>query len=465
MKSGDHGNDHTVIGREEDLDLDLSVEDPPLPEPDFGEPSEVGLPGELELDADFEDDDDDTYDMASRGGTGPRPAGKRVVINGRTEDGVASSAASVYPRVQPAFQVEYPFDSNVDSATIDSSRTIYAEDIDYVWENGRRYCGDYSMPNDANEQTRQYVLHQAYLKLFDSELTTVPLEDPRYILDIGTGIGEWAIGIAEKYPDCEVFGTDIAPIQPTDQVPFNVEFHIEDAREEWIRPADTVDLVHLRNMAGAFSDWSFIYQQAFNCIKPGGYIEVMDFDDHWAFQNYLSWYPEDSPVHVIAKALREGSARDGRVKSVQHMSPQLLEQIGFVDITQNTYDLPLGRKENSVSGDDWLFAVVTGVEATCLRLLTRTLGWDPEYVRRLCDAVSRDLVKIAEDPKRSRGFVVKLRVLVGRKPQVPGQWSAQALAENGEVQEYSEDESTVNSLSIRTSVTDLPATSNTSNSS
>lgn len=324
---------------------------------------------------------------------------------------------------------------------------MYAEDIDYVWENGRRYCGDYSMPNDANEQTRQYVLHQAYLKLLDLELTSVPLHNPEFILDIGTGIGEWAIGVAEKYPNCEVFGTDIAAIQPTDQVPFNVEFQIEDAREEWIRPPDSFDMVHIRNMAGAFSDWSFIYQQSFACLKPGGYIEVMDFDDHWGSENFLTWFSPGSPIDIMARAIRECADLDGRPKTVLHMTPQMLMDAGFVDIQQSRHDLPVGRKENSKFGDDWLFALVTGIEATSLRLLTRHKGWDPDYVRGLCDEVSREFIKMAEDPRRGRGFVVKIKIIVGRKPETPGQWSAQALTEHGEIGDYSGDDSTIESLS------------------
>lgn len=310
-------------------------------------------------------------------------------------------------------------------------------------EHGRRYCGDYSMPNDVTEQTRQYVIHQVYLKLFDLELTTVPLHNPKYILDIGTGIGEWAIGIAEKYPDCEVFGTDIAAIQPTDQVPFNVEFHIEDAEEEWIRPANEVDLVHIRNMAGAFRDWNFIYQQAFACIRPGGYIEVLDFDDHRGYKNFVSWFPEGSAIQLITNALRQASEMDGRPKGVAHMDRRYLIDAGFVDIQEMQHDIPLGRQENQKFGEDWLFACVTGVEATCLRLLTKYMGWEADYVRGLCDEVSHELKKMAEDPKRAKGFVVKLRVLVGRKPEVPGQWTAQGLTENGEMREFSEDESTI----------------------
>ncbi|KAK0748560.1 S-adenosyl-L-methionine-dependent methyltransferase [Apiosordaria backusii] len=358
-------------------------------------------------------------------------------------------AMSTYPTVQPAHQVEYPYENGMDAATIDSSRTLYAEDVDYIEEFGRQYCGDYFMPIDETEQTRQYVVHQVYLKLFDLELTTVPLENPHYILDIGTGIGEWAIGMAEKYPRCEVFGTDIAPIQPTSQVPLNIEFHIENAEDEWIRPVDTVDLVHIRNMDGCFSDWSFIYSQAFMCIKPGGWIEVIDWDDYFSDNNYLSFFPEGSAAHILTKASMEAAERAGRPRGV-HMNKDLLIQAGFVDIKEQVYDLGIGTRENASYGKFWLFSIVTGIEAYCLRLLTKHLDMDEQYVRSLCDTVSKETKAIADDPDRLKAFAVKLRVMVGRKPLVPGQWTAKGLAENGDINDYSGDESTVGGRSVRT---------------
>lgn len=324
---------------------------------------------------------------------------------------------------------------------------MYAEDVDYVMENGRQYCGDYYMPIDQTEQTRQYVIHQVYLKLFDLELTTVPLENPKYILDIGTGIGEWAIGMAEKYPNCEVFGTDIAPIQPTQQVPMNVEFHIENAEDEWIRPANTVDLVHLRNMDGAFSDWRFIYQQAFDCIRPGGWIEIMDFDDFFANNNFLSFYPEDSPCVILTRAMMEAAEQLGRPRGVAHLNKQLLIDAGFVDVKETVHEVGIGPRANGNYGKFWLFAIVTGMEPNALRLLTRA-GWDPDEVREMCNQAALQTKELADDPN-SEDFVVNMRVLVARKPSQPGQWTARALGENGEMRmtgDCSGDESTIRSI-------------------
>lgn len=51
------------------------------------------------------------------------------------------------------------------------------------------------MPNDEDEQTRLQIMHEVYLRAFDYKLTIAPLHNPKKILDIGTGTGEWAMVI------------------------------------------------------------------------------------------------------------------------------------------------------------------------------------------------------------------------------------------------------------------------------
>ncbi len=116
-----------------------------------------------------------------------------------------------------------------------SSRSLYADDLDYVYENGRRYCGSYTFPNDELEQDRMRVVHQVFLHLFDLELSTVPLDNPSHILDVGTGTGEWAIGMGESYANCEVVGVDISAIQPT-AVPHNVFFEVDNCEVSPLPP-------------------------------------------------------------------------------------------------------------------------------------------------------------------------------------------------------------------------------------
>jgi methylase of polypeptide subunit release factors len=58
------------------------------------------------------------------------------------------------------------------------------------------------------------VMHHIYNMLLGGRLYVAPLDRPQRILDIGTGTGIWAIDIADQFPEAEVIGTDLSPIQP-----------------------------------------------------------------------------------------------------------------------------------------------------------------------------------------------------------------------------------------------------------
>ncbi|KAI1771363.1 S-adenosyl-L-methionine-dependent methyltransferase [Hypoxylon cercidicola] len=338
-------------------------------------------------------------------------------------------AVSVYsPSRRPVhphmvYRIEEPIEDDdfLEEATVNSTRSINDLDLDYVVEHGRRYCGSYYMPNDDDEQVRLQLINQVYLKTFDGELTSVPLEAPTHILDIGTAVGEWAIDIAELYPDCEVIGTDIANIFER-RVPQNVFWEIDDAELEWERPSNHYDLIHLRDMSGSFSDWHHIYRSAFTCIKPGGWIEVLDFDDNRGMSSFHSYFQPGSIIHKVAGDLSEAAKLHGKPRGVSHLEPRFLVNAGYVDVQLTEHAIPL-RTEDGSTGKFWLVSLLNGLESTCLRLLTKYKGWDPDEVRIACDMIGQELMSLALNPKKAKGFVVKVRVLKGRKPGPPPRWS------------------------------------------
>jgi SAM-dependent methyltransferase len=299
-----------------------------------------------------------------------------------------------------------------------STRSLYDSDVVYVMIHGRRYCRDYYMPNDEEEQDRGQMLHDVYLHIFDNRLTTVPLRDPGKILDIGTGTGEWAMAMAEEFPNTEVIGTDIAQIQPAAGPP-NVFFEIDDAEEEygWTWPEDEFDLVHLRSMAGAFTDWQYIYREAIRHLKPGGWLEVIDFDNH---SGLLSYFSEGSDVKRWLTAVNEASKQSGRPRGEAHLNPELLTQIGFEDVSVSGKMIPTGAwpedEEKQKVGKHFLVTQLCGVEALCLRPLTEQLGWKIEDIRKIVDSVTESVRSVAMDPEKSKGMGFNVKVLVGRKP-------------------------------------------------
>ncbi|KAI0416251.1 hypothetical protein F5X98DRAFT_344607 [Xylaria grammica] len=406
--------------------------------------SESAVP---ELDPDLSTTDDVTSDYLSsrtRSVLGP-------VID--QDDGYGSppfDTTSIYtPSHFPTISITYRSvdRSWEDAETLDSTRSITDLDVDYVVENGRRYCGPYYMPNDEDEQVRLQLLNQVYLKVFDGELTTVPLECPTAILDIGTAVGEWAIDMAEMYPDCEVTGTDISNIFER-RVPQNVYWEVDDAELEWERPPDHYDLVHLRDMAGAFADWEVIYQSAFSCLKPGGWIEVLDFDDKKGLHDLFAYFEPESLLYKLAHDLQEASVLSGRPRGVAHLEPRLLVNAGYVDVNLTEYSIPLKTQDGS-TGKFWLLSCLNGMEPACMRLLTKFKGWNPDDVRLGCEMVGEEMMTLAQDPQRAKTFVVKLRVLTGRKPGHHARWPTAPIGELGGAIEFGEDGLQANSERAR----------------
>lgn len=76
------------------------------------------------------------------------------------------------------------------------------------------------------------------------------------VLDLGTGTGNWAVELADTFPDdVEVVGTDITLWQPV-WVPPNVKFEIEDFNNStWTFAENQFDIVHGRNLIGSVCDW------------------------------------------------------------------------------------------------------------------------------------------------------------------------------------------------------------------
>lgn len=319
------------------------------------------------------------------------------------------------------------------------------------------------MPNDDDEQIRLHLQHQVFLRTFDGNLTSVSLEDPTHILDIGTAVGDWAMGMASRYPDCDVVGTDISNVFAR-EAPINCNWEIDDAELEWHRPADYYDLIHFRAMAGAFKDWNHIYQSAFTCLKPGGWIEILDFHDHRGEGQFYSFFDPDSIILKLDRDFREASIMSGRPRNMEHLEPRLLVNLGYTDVQCTEHAIPF-KTEDGELGKLWLVTVLEALEANGIRLLTKYKGWDPEDVRRGCWQIGQEMLRLARSSKKGKDFVMKIRILKGRKPGDYEHWSTIPASETGSVAgdmaDYPDDESVTDAesgyVSIERSASHLEA--------
>ncbi|CAJ0552277.1 Ff.00g062560.m01.CDS01 [Fusarium sp. VM40] len=80
---------------------------------------------------------------------------------------------------------------------------------------------------------------------------------------------------ADEYPNAEVIGTDISPIEPF-WVPPNLKFEIEDCTQEWTFAPNSADHIHIRWLIGSIPDWNQLFREAYKTCKPGGWVESFE---------------------------------------------------------------------------------------------------------------------------------------------------------------------------------------------
>ncbi|KAF4458773.1 methyltransferase [Fusarium albosuccineum] len=213
--------------------------------------------------------------------------------------------------------------------------------------NGRTFHSEngsaqYWASNDEKQNESMDIVHHFLYLLFDDQLYLSPLNcDIQTVLDIGTGTGLWAIDFAEEFPDTEVIGTDISPIQPS-WAPSNVKFEIEDCNQEWTYKPNSVDFIHSRYLYGSLKDWSVYFQQAFKTCKEGGWVESHEASA--TMQSDDGSVPEDSAMREWGKFFIEGGKKMGQSFTVveDDLQRQNLIEAGFVDVCFCNKKVPIG---------------------------------------------------------------------------------------------------------------------------
>lgn len=138
--------------------------------------------------------------------------------------------------------------------------------------------------------------------------------------------------MADQYPDCEVIGTDLSPIQPS-WFPPNVKFEIDDCEQEWTFAPNSFDYIHSRYMLGAVSDWTRLFKQAYTALKPGGWLESFECEADYRCDD--GTVKPDSAMIIWSDLFREGGKKLGRPFTLitDDTQRKSMEEAGFVDIT------------------------------------------------------------------------------------------------------------------------------------
>ncbi|CCX06764.1 S-adenosyl-L-methionine-dependent methyltransferase [Pyronema domesticum] len=270
----------------------------------------------------------------------------------------------------------------------------------YEYENGRRYhgwrAGLYMYPNDEQEADRLDIFHKLFLVARRGELHRARFrasDGPTRILDLGTGTGIWAIGMADTYSDAEVIGIDLSLIQPK-WIPQNLRFQASDFESEWTLGRNSFDLIHLRVGIGSVSSWETLFSRVFQHLKPGaGWFEYVDID--FAMRSDDGSLLESSALYQWQRYLVEASSAAGKSLAYRRDTRQLLHNAGFVDIEEIVLKIPINpwpTEPNMKTLGLWYsLGMQEGLEAFSLGPLCRVMKWPIDDVKRFLDDVRKDM--------------------------------------------------------------------------
>ncbi|KAJ5952662.1 uncharacterized protein N7479_011075 [Penicillium vulpinum] len=324
------------------------------------------------------------------------------------------------PNLDERIQIDTSDDDSLfETQTIANSNISFVSSVrDYSYENGRRYHayrnGQYPFPNDEEEQDRLALLHHLFKLVTGGDLHRAPIHasTPRRILDIGTGTGEWALEMAEDYPQADIIGTDLSPIQPN-WAPPNCRFFIDDAESDWaFSPGEAFDYIHARSMNGGIGDWKRLLKQVYQHLKPGGWFEVQDFE--------VDVYSDDG-THERATAvtgwlelLRQAGKKFGKPMDISPKVARWMAEQGFANITDDIYKCPIGgwpkNRRYKEIGRVGKVAILEAVEPYTLALFTRVLGFTYQEAQDYMDKVRKQLMS------NSHHFYTRFHFVYGQRP-------------------------------------------------
>ncbi|KAJ5291454.1 hypothetical protein N7478_000705 [Penicillium angulare] len=259
-------------------------------------------------------------------------------------------------------------------------------------ENGRRCqalrSSGYFSPADEKQFETREMGHLAALLMNSARanpLFCAPVQDPKRVLDVGTGQGAWAMDVADMFPNAVVRGVDLFP-PPGSWIPPNCVFEVDDVLQRWTW-RENFALIHLRHGIGAFTpeEWAFLYEQCYDNLEPGGWFEQIEMniqcecdDESIAADSVLlTWGPR-----FFAAGEKLGKSLD--VTKTMRAS---IEKAGFVEIHEENKKWPIGpwardkslKEAGMVNMQHWL----GGMEGYSMYLLTKCgdpMPWSKDEV-------------------------------------------------------------------------------------
>lgn len=198
----------------------------------------------------------------------------------------------------------------------------------------------YALPKDEREINRLDLQHFIARYALQGNYHA-PLQNPRAILDVGTGTGRWAQEMAQTFPAAQVTGCDLLEAETGKQaagiVPPNYQFHTGDVLKGLSFADQSFDFIHQRFLImGIPTDrWPHIIRELVRLTRPGGWIEIVETETQ-------ARNPGPN-VQKYCDLVTMASKRRGIDSASVPRLGNMLQQAGLSNVQAKSVNVPIGK--------------------------------------------------------------------------------------------------------------------------
>ncbi|KAK0481523.1 S-adenosyl-L-methionine-dependent methyltransferase [Armillaria novae-zelandiae] len=267
------------------------------------------------------------------------------------DDSDACSVSSISP-FSPAPSVGGSSYTSYDA----SMRSLSPTPSAYKQEFGRglnNYSEIYRLPADAEELDRLDLQHNMFIEIMGKYIPPLPEAmaddvpgEQKAILDLGCGSGRWIMEAALDFPHCSAVAVDLVPMQ-SPYMPPNCRSEVDDINLGLEHFYGDFNVVHCRLISSGIRDYAHLIDQISRVLRPGGLIDLMEFDFHCYDENHhrvnLDTSTLASPWWPRWLAYLEMAARNrgGNVDAATHLHDWVSNHQSFENVVYNQYWIPV----------------------------------------------------------------------------------------------------------------------------
>ncbi|EEU41534.1 uncharacterized protein NECHADRAFT_6315, partial [Fusarium vanettenii 77-13-4] len=285
----------------------------------------------------------------------------------------------------------------VSTASLTSSFFVFVREEGHTYDH--MASREYMLPNDDSWTYAEEVFHFVLHGILGGKPLLGSVENfEGRVLDVGTGIGWWAIDMADGNPRADVIGIDLSPIQPV-YVPVNCRFIIDDFTTSYNLVFACSDyypnVIHCRNMAMAIYDWTRFIPWIKRELEPGGLAEFQELLWCPCIQDDGIIKPYTGPLAEFFQTLAQAFGAVGISLDAPRYLRTGLELSDFQDVSQQDFLIPLGKWSNDPKLKDmgalFYFFLLVAIEPLSSRVLRRGLNYSPSEAKQWAERFKKTL--------------------------------------------------------------------------